>query len=135
MLRSVRFLMIPAALLLAGAPDGLAAQEVAPPDTVVLSGAPLGDVTFSHAAHATMTECVACHHESRPEMPLESEYQPCSACHTKSPTPPMTTSIRDAYHDARAQSGICVDCHTEETTSSEATVPVRCTECHVRKKE
>jgi hypothetical protein len=119
------------AMVAAGSFGTLAAQENAP-DTVVMTGAsPLGGVKFSHAAHQERAECTACHHESRPEMPLTSEHQPCSACHTNPPTAPMTTSIRDAFHDARAQSGTCVNCHRTESEAG-TVVPLKCAECHKR---
>lgn len=133
MLRSLRFPVIPAMLGLALSFTGLSAQGT-PPDTVVLTGAPLGDVTFVHTTHQTVTQCVTCHHESKPEKPASSPYQPCTACHTASPEAPMTTSIRDAFHDARAQSGLCIACHIEKNDQEGKAAPVRCPECHVRKK-
>jgi hypothetical protein len=132
MQRALRVLVVPAALLVAGSFTGLAAQEVTPPDTVVLTGAPLGSVTFLHGTH-DQAECTSCHHESRPEMPAAESFQPCTACHTQPATAPMTTSLRDAFHDARAQAGLCVDCHTQAAEATEsAEAPVRCTACHIR---
>jgi hypothetical protein len=119
------------AMVIAGSFGPLAAQENAP-DTVVMTGAsPLGGVSFSHATHQEMAECTACHHESRPEMPLTSEHQSCSACHTTTPAAPVKTSIRDAFHDARAQAGTCVDCHVTESEAGKV-VPLKCGECHRR---
>lgn len=133
MLRTLRLLIVPVALLVVGSVSGLAAQEdVARPDTVSMDGGRLGQVTFSHAAHETMTDCVACHHESRPEKPATERYQPCDACHVSQPVAPMTTSIRDAFHDVRAQSGVCIDCHKSDADTG-AAAPVRCNECHVRR--
>jgi len=121
-----RFLLIGAAL--AASPAALTAQQNGP-EVILLTGASLGGVKFSHQSHQDMTDCTSCHHESRPEKPLESEHQPCTACHTKPPTPPMTTSIRDAFHDATGKSGTCVDCHVTEAAAGK-TVPAKCTECH-----
>lgn len=133
MQRTLRILVVPAAILVTGSFTGLAAQDVTPPDTVVLTGAPLGSVTFLHGTHTDLTECTSCHHESRPEKPATESFQPCTACHTQPATAPMTTSLRDAFHDARAQAGLCVDCHTEAAETSEgAEPPVRCTACHIR---
>lgn len=115
-------------IAVAASPVGLTAQENGP-ESILLTGASLGGVIFSHAAHQDMTDCTSCHHESRPEKPLESEHQPCTGCHTKPPTPPMTTSIRDAFHDATAKTGTCVDCHVTEGAAGK-TVPMKCTECH-----
>ena len=131
MQRVWRILVVPA-ILVAGSFTSLAAQDVTPPDTVVLTGAPLGSVTFLHGTH-DQSECTSCHHESRPEKPATESFQPCSACHTQPATAPMTTSLRDAFHDARAQAGLCVDCHTQAAEASgSAGPPVRCTTCHVR---
>jgi hypothetical protein len=122
-----RLVTVAAAMATVGAFGRLGAQEA--PDTVVLTGSPLGGVKFGHASHQTMTECTACHHESRPEMPLGSEFQSCAACHTKTPTAPMTTSVRDAFHDATAKTGTCMDCHVAEAAAGKV-VPLKCTECH-----
>lgn len=121
-------------LTLALAVSDAAAQENAP-DTVVLTGSRLGQVSFSHVGHADLTECVTCHHESRPEKPSASTTQPCTACHTSSPAPPMTTSIADAYHDRRATAGLCIDCHKEEAETAAEPPPLRCNECHVKKEQ
>ena len=113
-----------------------AGQEAAPaaPDTITMGGPPIGVVTFTHAKHQDMLECVACHHESKPAMPATAPYQPCDVCHTKSPEPPVTTSLRDAFHDKRGQAGLCIDCHKQEaeTASDPAAIPVRCNTCHIR---
>jgi hypothetical protein len=131
MLRSLRF-MIPAVLGLALSFTGLTAQAT-PPDTVVLTGAPLGPVTFVHVTHQTTTQCVTCHHASRPEKPASSPFQPCTACHTATPEAPMTTSLQAAFHDARGQSGLCIACHIEQKEAGKA-APVQCPQCHVRPK-
>lgn len=123
-----RILMVGTAVASAGSFGGLAAQATAP-DTVLLTGAPLGGVKFSHVTHQAMTDCTACHHESRPAKPLSSPHQTCTDCHTKKAVPPMTTSIRDAYHDATAKAGTCMDCHVAEAAAGK-TVPLKCTECH-----
>ena len=119
------------AMVAAGSFGTLAAQENAP-DTIMMTGSsPLGGVMFLHGSHKEKAECTACHHESRPEMPATSEHQACSTCHTKTPTAPMTTSIRDAFHDARAQAGTCMDCHRTESEAG-TVVPLKCAECHKR---
>jgi len=120
--------MAAGAIALAGAFNGVAAQESGP-DIIVLTGSSLGGVKFTHGAHQAMTDCASCHHESRPEKPLESEFQPCTACHTKPATPPMTTSIRDAFHNPTAKAGSCVDCHVKEAAAGKA-APTKCTGCH-----
>lgn len=126
---ALRFFMVGAAVAFAGPLNNLAAQVNAP-DTVVLTGSSaLGGVKFSHASHQEMTECTACHHASRPEKPLSGPYQSCAECHTSRPSAPMKTSIRDAYHNATAKKGTCMDCHVTEAAAGKV-VPLKCTECH-----
>lgn len=124
----LRLFMVGAMIAFAGSVSRLAAQENGP-ETIVLSGAPLGDVTFQHAAHQKLTECTTCHHASRPEKPLTSEHEACTNCHTNPPTAPMTTSTRDAFHNATAKAGTCVDCHVKEAAAGK-TVPSKCGDCH-----
>jgi hypothetical protein len=130
---SLRFTLVAAALALSASARGLTAQEQGAqdqgPERIMLTGASLGGVDFAHKAHQDATDCSSCHHDSRPEKPLESEQQACTACHVKTPVAPMTTNIRDAFHDARGKAGTCVDCHVTEAAAGK-TVPVKCTECH-----
>lgn len=136
MMRVAKLMIVPALLLLSGGTNQLTAQdaEAAAPDTVVMEGSPVGTVTFSHAEHQTMIDCVACHHESKPEMKLQSRYQPCGECHLDEPQAPMETSRRDAFHDRRGQTGICIDCHKEESASGETDAPIKCNACHIRER-
>jgi hypothetical protein len=108
-------------------PGRLAAQEA--PDTLVLKGPTQGAVTFAHGKHSTATECVACHHESKPEKAKTSDHQKCTECHTKPAEAPMTTALRDAFHNAMAKQGTCVDCHVKAAAEAK-TVPVKCADCH-----
>lgn len=108
-------------------PVSLAAQEA--PETIVLKGPTQAAVTFAHAKHATATECVSCHHESKPEKAKTSDNQKCTECHTKPAEAPMTTVLRDAFHNAMAKQGVCVDCHVKAATEGK-TVPVKCADCH-----
>ena len=134
MTRIATLMIVPALLLMSGGFYGVAAQdaEATAPDTVVMEGSPVGTVTFSHAEHQTMTDCVTCHHESKPEMPLESRYQPCGECHLDEPQAPMETSRRDAFHDRRGQTGLCITCHKEESSKDGTDAPVQCNACHIR---
>jgi hypothetical protein len=127
-MRSLSRLILVGAVLAFAVPLSLSAQENGP-ETIILTGSSLGGVMFLHASHQEMTECASCHHESRPEKPLDTPHQPCAACHIKAPTAPMVTSIRDAFHDATAKTGACVDCHVTEAAAGK-TVPLKCTECH-----
>jgi hypothetical protein len=111
-------------------PGALAAQEPTGPDTVIYT-ARRGTITFTHRKHGELAECASCHHESKAEKPYETEYQKCNACHTDPPTAPVTTSLKDAFHDTVGRSGICYDCHKTEAAAGKA-APVACADCHKR---
>jgi hypothetical protein len=111
-------------------PGQVAAQEETGPDTVVYTPR-RGTVTFTHGKHAAAGECVACHHESKPEAPLASPQQKCGACHTTPATAPVTTSGRAAFHDTANRKGLCFDCHTKEAAAGK-TAPTECDACHKR---
>lgn len=101
------------------------------PEGKITLPAKLGAVTFDHEMHAGEREiaCTTCHHPSRPERPLVSERQACRDCHAMPAAQPMKTSLRTAFHDARATSGTCIDCHKEKGDPA----PVKCLECHEKK--
>jgi hypothetical protein len=88
----------------------------------------LGAVTFDHESHAGKRgiACTTCHHPSRPQKPLASEHQACRHCHTMPAAPPMKTSLQAAFHDPRAATGTCIDCHRQKGGPA----PVKCLECH-----
>jgi hypothetical protein len=129
MLAGAAFLLVASAGPLAAQTSSSGAENA--PDTVRLDGSRLGVVTFSHAAHAELSGCDACHHESRPEHPLQTRYQPCGDCHTDPVEAPMVTPLGEIFHTARAKSGICVDCHVEQEAAG-VQVPTQCRDCHVR---
>lgn len=131
-----KYLLLGTAFACAGSFNGLAAQQKAPPKAsakapavVVLKGAAIGGVKFAHAVHENKTACETCHHASLPAKPLTSPHQQCGDCHTKPVSAPMKTSKRDAFHDALAKKGTCVDCHAKETAAGKVT-PAKCVSCH-----
>jgi hypothetical protein len=126
--RAFRYITVGAVVLLALSADGLSAQDKGP-ETMILTGSSLGGVKFEHKAHQDITDCSSCHHASRPEKPLTSEHQACTECHVKTPVAPITTSIRDAFHNATAKAGVCVECHVKEAAAGK-TMPAKCTDCH-----
>lgn len=107
-------------------------QAPKPPDTVVLKGAPMGGVKFAHKVHATdqKIDCKTCHHPSKPEKAMTSEYQKCTDCHTKTATAPMKTATRGAFHDPMAKKGVCVDCHVKQAAAGKTKAPAKCPDCH-----
>ena len=108
-----------------------AAQAPKAPDTVVMTNAPLGAVTFNHKAHAKEVgaKCDTCHHPSKPEKALKGENQKCADCHTKVAAAPMKTKRQAAFHDGMAKKGTCVDCHVQAATKGKK-VPAKCADCH-----
>ena len=114
---------------------GQAAKE---PDTVLLKRSTLGVVTFEHKRHAhdRNMKCETCHHGTRPGVAMKTAHQACSTCHTTKPAAPMKTSNRDAFHDALARKGTCIDCHLElnAKAAKKEVAPVRCATCHIKGK-
>jgi hypothetical protein len=133
----MRLLLLGVALGLAGSVNSLSAQVKAAgkapekaPAVIILKGAPLGGVKFTHAAHEKMTKCVECHHACKPEKALASAHQQCGDCHTKVAAPPMKTTMRDAFHNATGKTGTCIDCHAQAVAAGKTAVPVKCNGCH-----
>lgn len=116
----------------------LQAQTAKEPDTVLMKRAAVGVVTFEHKLHAhdRKAACETCHHPARPGMPMKTPHQACSTCHVAKPAAPMKTSNRDAFHDALARKGVCIDCHIElnAKAATKVVAPVRCATCHIKEK-
>jgi Class III cytochrome C family len=126
-----KFLVILAAVAVAGAMSGIASAQEKPPTVVILKGSPMGGVKFDHAMHSKMpgVKCENCHHPSKPQHPAKSAHEACPICHTKVATPPMTTNMQGAFHAAMAKSGTCIDCHLKENAAGKK-APTKCPECH-----
>ncbi|HSC29913.1 MAG TPA: cytochrome c3 family protein [Vicinamibacterales bacterium] len=118
-------------LALAIAAPRVSGQAPKEPDSIVLKGAPIGGVKFEHKLHVKdrQAKCQTCHHPSKPEKALKSEYQKCTDCHTKTVAAPMKTNTRGAFHDAVAKKGTCVDCHVAEAAKGKKP-PAKCPDCH-----
>jgi cytochrome c553 len=130
-MKLLRVLLIGLVVAIANtAPAKLMAQAApAPPDTIILKGPTQGAVTFMHKKHGALTECVTCHHASKPEKAKTSDHQKCTECHTKPAAAPMKTALRDAFHNPMAKQGVCADCHSKAAAEGK-TVPVKCADCH-----
>lgn len=103
------------------------------PEIIILTGNPMGGVAFRHRLHTQIREiqCSTCHHESRPQRPATSAYQPCQTCHTESATPPMVTKTQAAFHNPDASAGLCISCHQrEDAEHKHKLAPVTCQACH-----
>ncbi len=110
--------------------SGTALAQKAPAGPVILKGAPMGAVKFDHSVHVKVAgKCVTCHHASKPAKPLTSPQEACTDCHTRPPTPPVTTNLQGAFHNPTATAGLCIDCHKNQNVGGKAT-PVKCMECH-----
>lgn len=90
--------------------------EAKAPDTIEMTGSPLGGVKFQHKLHDQRTagKCIVCHHASKPEKPGDTK-QACDKCHSKPLPAGMKTTRQGAFHKPNAQSGNCIDCHKKET--------------------
>ena len=118
------------AFVMAGCYAAFAADKQAP-ETVTLTGSPMGGVKFPHKQHAVelKIKCDTCHHASKPEKPLTSPQQACTDCHTKTAVPPMKTKLQACFHNPTAQAGLCIDCHKAENAKGKK-APVKCMDCH-----
>jgi hypothetical protein len=110
---------------------GAAAQQAqAPKAPIIMKGAPMGGVKFDHTSHVKVAaKCEMCHHASKPEKPLKSPQESCTDCHTRPPTPPVTTGTQAAFHNPTATAGLCIDCHKKQNEAGKA-APTKCAECH-----
>jgi hypothetical protein len=105
-------------------------SQQAPTGPVTMKGPSMPPVIFPHSAHTRVAgKCEICHHASKPEKPLNPPQQPCLDCHTKPPTPPVSTGLPTAFHNAGATAGICITCHKTENEQGKS-APARCPECH-----
>ncbi len=88
-------------------------------------------VRFDHQQHIEVYEvnCPTCHHASMSQKPMSVPYQACTTCHQRVIRIPMQTNSRKAFHDMKATSGTCIDCHKSENEKGR-TAPVRCRGCH-----
>jgi hypothetical protein len=109
----------------------LHAQAPKAPDSIVLTGAPLGSVTLTHKAHTGTygAKCDSCHHASKAAKPMKSAQQKCTDCHTKTAAAPMKTKLQAAFHDPMAKKGTCIDCHQEAIAKGKK-APAKCADCH-----
>lgn len=103
------------------------------PDVVWMGSGELAwKVRLNHQAHVEKygIACQLCHHPPRTERPpVAGDFQACSSCHELAVRIPMRTTLQLAFHDARASSGLCIDCHQ---TKSEQGLdpPLACEGCH-----
>jgi hypothetical protein len=109
---------------------GSALSQEPPSAPVILKGPTMGAVKFPHSAHIRVAgKCGVCHHASNSAKPLTLPQQACTDCHTKPPTPPVTTSLQAAFHNPTATAGLCITCHKTENSHGKA-APVKCADCH-----
>ena len=113
------------------------AEEAAIPESFTLhkEDGKQGPVTFPHAAHFAVTECVTCHHTNEgltAETAASTEVATCGSCHDapEKEGVPDTASMsltKNAFHIS------CVGCHKESAKADAAlSLPTKCTECHVK---
>lgn len=110
--------------------NGILWSQQAPTGPITLKGPIMGAVSFPHSTHTHVAgKCEVCHHTSKPEKPLKSAQQPCTDCHTKPATPPVTVGLPMAFHNSAATAGLCITCHKTENAEGRA-APVKCADCH-----
>ncbi len=104
----------------------LLAQQMPTECEIIVEGAKMAAVKFSHAKHVTdyKVDCKVCHHkEEDPTKGVER----CSACHglmggtEKAPDAPKNML---AYHKN------CIDCHQKVNAEQGKAAPTKCNECH-----
>jgi len=101
-----------------------------PQQPITLKGGTAGAVEFDHPSHLMVAaKCIVCHHPSKPLKPSKSPQEACTDCHTRPPTPPVTTGLPAAFHNSAATAGLCIDCHKQQNAGGKA-APVKCAECH-----
>lgn len=87
---------------------GLVIAEINVPEKVTFTPR-FGTVTFNHAEHLSVGDCISCHHTG--------DYVSCSSCHGSQPG---ISNAKDAFH------ANCIDCHKEAEQG-----PIGCRACHV----
>lgn len=111
----VVFVGIISALLLAGS-----AALATPPEIIVIDKAQArkAPVTFPHADHAAVNDCVICHHTAK----APEEAVSCFTCHGQDPAAPdptVSSKKKNPFHIR------CIGCHTESEAG-----PTKCSQCH-----
>ncbi|OPY74433.1 MAG: Cytochrome c3 [Syntrophorhabdus sp. PtaU1.Bin058] len=99
-----------------------AAQKKAPePMILLLEGAKLAPVPFSHTTHVEKIklDCIACHHKDK----NPKEPDKCVTCHLLKEVKEGAPPAKDAFHKN------CQTCH-KESAAKGIKAPVKCAECH-----
>jgi hypothetical protein len=98
-----------------------AQKKPAEPMMLILEGAKLPPVPFSHTSHAEKEkiECVVCHHKDKDA----KEPQACGTCHLLKEVKDNAAPAKDAFHKN------CQTCHKENVAKGKV-APVKCNECH-----
>lgn len=105
-------------------------SQEAPSSPMLLKGPTMAAVSFPHSAHTRVAgKCEVCHHASKPGKVLKAPQEACNDCHTRPPTPPVTTGLQAAFHNSAATAGLCITCHKTENGHGKA-APVQCADCH-----
>lgn len=113
---------------------GVVANELTIPQdkTVIQFPSKLGDVTFAHYKHASLsiTQCTTCHHKHQP---TDTEMKPCHDCHkhkAKEASDAGAPKTKIALHTR------CIGCHEYTVASGVPAGPVKkkCKLCHVKSK-
>ena len=123
------FIVIPLSITFAG-------SEIPGDKEVIVFPGKLGDVTFHHKLHSTLTdvgglakvECGTCHHTYEGEGPVK----PCNQCHIrgKKAKEGETPDLKKAFHYR------CRNCHKYTMQQGKQAGPdKKCSLCHIKKKK
>ncbi len=121
------FIFLPLAITASGA-------EIPPDKNVIVFPSKLGDVTFNHQLHSTLTdvgglakvECSTCHHTFEGE----GAVKPCTQCHirSKKAAEGETLDLTKAFHYR------CRNCHRYTMEQGKRAGPnKKCSLCHITK--
>lgn len=121
------FILLPLSITFAG-------SEIPADKDVIVFPSNLGDVTFHHKLHSTLTdvgglekvECSTCHHTYEGE----GAVKPCTQCHIRSKKAAKgeTLDIKKAFHYR------CRNCHKYTMRQGKYAGPdKKCSLCHIKK--
>ena len=133
-MRLAEFIIVLLALFVGSA---IAEELTIPEDkTVIKFPSKLGDVTFPHQMHSSLsiTECKTCHHKLEP---TDTVVKPCHECHQhkgasiKQAKPDEPPKTKDVFHVR------CIGCHEYTVAGGDHAGPVKkkCKLCHVKEKK
>ena len=123
----MRLIIFTFALFFMLASNAMATELTIPDEKAVIQfQTKLGDVTFAHAMHASLsiTECATCHHKMEPG---DTSVKPCHECHQHK-SEESAPKTKTAFHTR------CTGCHEYTVAGGQHAGPVKkkCRLCHIK---